>query len=231
MDLTVKDVARWCSVSEKTVYRWLAAGKLPHMRVGEQYRFDSEELRAWAAASGRSLAAVELVAADGEPSELPSLRDALAEGGIYYRIGGRDPREVLDELVSIMRLPPQVDREDVHRALTAREELASTGVGAGVAIPHMRHPLRGLGPAHVTLAFLEGPVPWGAMDGEDVSVVFCPCCPDMRSHLHLLARISFAVRDPLWRKLLVAQASRSRLLAGLAELESALPHPSKGGRS
>ena len=48
MTLTVKDIARLLSVSEKTVYRWISQGQLPAYQVHEQYRFNRAEILEWA---------------------------------------------------------------------------------------------------------------------------------------------------------------------------------------
>jgi PTS system nitrogen regulatory IIA component len=65
---------------------------------------------------------------------MPSLEEALQRGGIFYRVGGNDKQEVLKEVVSLLRLPEKTDREFLFKVLLAREELASTAVGGGIAI-------------------------------------------------------------------------------------------------
>lgn len=217
--LSVKGVAEFLQVSEKTIYRWVAGGTIPHQRVGDQYRFARHEVASWAQAQGRTVNPMGLVEPEVPAAQLPRLSQALAEGGIYFHIDGQTPGGVIEEIVSIMRLPPGVDREYVRDALLARESLASTGIGDGIAIPHMRHPLPQIGVPLVSLCFLATPLDWGALDGQTVRIVFLPCCPNMRTHLHLLSRISYAVRRPAWRGLLDSEARRSDILAALESLE------------
>jgi mannitol/fructose-specific phosphotransferase system IIA component (Ntr-type) len=73
--------------------------------------------------------------------------------------------------------------------------LQSTGVGDGIALPHVRNPaVLELATPMVCLCFLEAPVEFNALDGKPVNTLFVPLSPDVRIHLHLLSRISFALR-------------------------------------
>ena len=47
MDLKLKDVADLLNVSEVTIRRWLADGKIPAYRINNQYRFSREEIEDW----------------------------------------------------------------------------------------------------------------------------------------------------------------------------------------
>jgi mannitol/fructose-specific phosphotransferase system IIA component (Ntr-type) len=91
----------------------------------------------------------------------------------------------------------RVDREFLYKVLLARESLGSTGIGDGIAIPHVRNPIvLHLSRPIVTLCFLERPVDFGALDGQPVNTLFTLISPTVRAHLHLLSRLAFTLRDP-----------------------------------
>ena len=50
MQIDLKEAARLLSVSERTVYRWVAGGEMPGFLVGGQYRFSRTDLMEWATA-------------------------------------------------------------------------------------------------------------------------------------------------------------------------------------
>ncbi len=157
MKLTVDDVTRLFNVSEKTVYRWIKSSELPAYRVNNQYRFNRVDLLEWAAAH-RVNVSTGLVdeAPDPEGAELPGLAEALATGGIHYRVGGHDKESVLREIVGLLQLPERIERESLFQILLAREEMGSTGIGDGIAIPHARNPIvMNITRPSVTLCFLE----------------------------------------------------------------------------
>jgi PTS system nitrogen regulatory IIA component len=123
-------------------------------------------------------------------------------------------------VVETMRLPAEVDREFLYEVLLAREALASTAIGDGIAIPHVRNPvILHLERPLVTLCFLERAVDFGALDGQPVGTLFTLISPTVRAHLHLLSRLSFALRNPRFREAVLGQATREEILAAAEEAE------------
>lgn len=213
MQLTVKDVAGLLNVSEKTVYRWVEERKLPGYRISGQYRFNRAELLAWATSSKLHVSPDILTEPESRDEPPPNLGEALAAGGVYYRIAGKDKPSAMRSIVEILRLPDEVDREFLLQVLLAREALESTAIGDGIAIPHTRNPIVLHVPRPtVTLCFLEQPIDFGALDGQPVQALFTLISPTVRAHLHLLARLTFALRDAAFKALVVAQAGRDDLL-------------------
>jgi PTS system nitrogen regulatory IIA component len=223
MKLLVKDAARLLSVSEKTIYRWIKQGAIPAYRLNEQYRFNRAELLEWATARRISLSPEIFREEESEAASLPHLTEALRAGGIHYRIGGVDKASVLHHVVETMRLPPEVDREFLFEVLLAREALGSTALGDGIAIPHVRNPvILHLERPFVTVCFLERAVDFGALDGKPVNVLFTLISPTVRAHLHLLSRLSHALRNPAFKDAVVRQAAREELMAAAEKCEEAL---------
>jgi nitrogen PTS system EIIA component len=223
MQLTVRDLARFFGVADKTIYRWLAGRGLPGYRIGEQYRFNRAEVLEWAT-SNRVNVAPEIFDEPELPgTPLPGLDEALEAGGISYRVGGRTRDEALRSLVGTLRLSEAVDPEFLYQVLRARELLGSTGVGDGVAIPHVRNPLVLHVPRPmVALGFLEQPVDYDALDGEPVSVLFTILSPTVRAHLQLLSRIAYALRDRGFRRSLKQQGSREEIIKEARRVEGTI---------
>lgn len=231
MKLTVRDVSELLHVSEKTVYRWLSDRKLPGYRMSGQYRFTRAEVLEWATANKLNVP-VGALREEGMDQPLPTLAEALQAGGIYYRIGGSNMEQALRNVVEVVRLPDEVDREFLLQAMLAREHLSSTAVGDGIAIPHARNPVvLHVEKPQVSLCFLETPVEFGALDGQPVQALFALISPTMRAHLHLLSRLSFALRDAGLKSLVRGQASRETLLGSVRRVCQHLPKPSSEGLS
>ena len=83
-------------------------------------------------------------------------------------------REMVGSLHGCGRLPSD-DVESIIRAILGREELGSTGIGMGVAVPHTRHPTlqRLVG----TVALSRRGVDFAALDGEPVDIFFLLVSP------------------------------------------------------
>lgn len=219
MQLTVKDAAKALDVTEKTLYRWIQSGGLPAYRVAGQYRINRAMLFDWATSKRLNFSAEE-PHQDSAHNPLPTLAEALQEGGIHYRVGGTDKTEVLQAVAGLLKLPDAVNRAVLLQALMAREHLQSTGVGDGLALPHVRNPaILEITTPTVCLCFLENPIEFGALDGKPVNVLFVPLSPNVHVHLHLLSRISFALRDPKFKALLAREGRRDEILDAARALE------------
>lgn len=225
MQLSVKDAANLLKVSEDTVYRWVKAGVIPAYHLNEQYRFNRSELLEWATSRQMGITGDVF---EGRPAKAPlsSLADALAAGSVLHGVEGEDMTAVLRGIIDVLALPEEVDREFLYQVLLAREALGSTGIGGGIAIPHVRNPviLHITRPA-VTICFLKRAIDFKALDGQPVHTLFLLITPSIRAHLHLLSRLGFVLRDPEVKAALARQAPREELLAILARAEAALPTP------
>ena len=210
MKLVVRDVATLLNVSEKTVYRWIAKRTLPAHRINDQYRFNRTELLEWATANRVPISAE--IMTEAHQGDLPSLAEALRAGGVFYRVFGQDKAAVLSDVVQVMPLPGEVDRAFLLEVLLARESLGSTGIGNGLAIPHVRNPIV-LHIPHpmVSLCFLERPVEFDAIDGRPVHTLFTIVSPTIRGHLHLLSRLSFGLQQPGFKEAIDNQALREEI--------------------
>jgi PTS system nitrogen regulatory IIA component len=106
----------------------------------------------------------------------------------------------------------EFSKREIFESLIARERLGSTGLGNGVAIPHGRVK----GSQHVQASFirLKKPVPFDAVDGQPVDLLFCLAVPEDcgEDHLKLLAQVAELFSDPEILQLLREAESPTRLL-------------------
>jgi PTS system nitrogen regulatory IIA component len=224
MQLTVRDASRLLQVPEKTVQRWLKDGEIPFTRVGDQYRFNRVELLEWATARGLPVSP-DLFAEDEEERRgQPTLAEALETGGVFHDVAGTDVATTLRSVVERLRVPHAADREHLLQILLAREAVGSTGVGNGIAIPHVRNPIVLRVPqASVALCFLAQPVDFDAIDGLPVHTLFTVVSPTVKSHLHLLSRLAYCLRDAAVKAALRDRASADALLRAVREAEQTIP--------
>jgi PTS system nitrogen regulatory IIA component len=140
----------------------------------------------------------------------PAVRrdDDGAVGGI------RSKAEALRVLAQLLaRGDSRLSALDVEAVLVRREELQSTGVGGGVAIPHgsMDQLERIVG----ALLVCKQPIDFAAIDGEPVSILFAIVGPKRSTgeHLKTLARVSRLLRDDDFRRRLVDAPTADRVVA------------------
>ena len=220
MQLTVREAASYFGVNEQTVRRWIAQRGLPAHEVYERIYLNRLELWEWAVEQSIPVSRRLLERARRSPEESLRLADLLRAGGIFHDVEGETKTGVLRAFVDRLPLPPEQDRAFLLSVLEAREAMGSTGIGDGIAIPHVRNPiLLHIDHAFVTLCLLRHPVDFDAPDGEPVHALFLVVSDTVPAHLRILAQLGFVLRDEALRGLLRARASAEEILGRIELVE------------
>jgi mannitol/fructose-specific phosphotransferase system IIA component (Ntr-type) len=149
------------------------------------------------------------------------LSELLTPARVRVALEARTKDGVIEELVGVLRDTGAVDdAEGVLRAVRQREEVLSTGVGSGVAIPHGKSD--GVAGLAMAAGVAVPPIDFDALDGQPVSLFFLLVGPESAAgpHVKTLSRIARLVRRDDFRERLAAAASAEEFLAVLAEAES-----------
>ena len=138
--------------------------------------------------------------AAGSPEPL-TVSKAICAARIKLNLKATDRDGILRELVPLV-IDPRDERgtELLFKALKEREDMCSTCVTDGVAVPHSRNALVGL-VDHPVLAYgrHRRGAAFGSLDGKPVHHFFLLCAPNVREHLQLLARLARLINKPEFR--------------------------------
>jgi nitrogen PTS system EIIA component len=237
MLVSFSEALGYLGVTETTARKWIRDRGLPVHKVDERLFVNPVELWEWAM-EHRVPASPDLLKRAQRSSESVAPVSALLEaGGIHRDVPGTDPGSVLRAIVDRLPLPPHVGRQFLATALAAREAMGSTGVGYGIAIPHVRNPiLLQVENPTVSLCLLREPVEFGAIDGLPVHALFTVISPTVPTHLRILAELSLVLHDDELRRLLQQRASTKELFDRIRVIEdkmrpdgaSASPDSAKG---
>jgi mannitol/fructose-specific phosphotransferase system IIA component (Ntr-type) len=154
-----------------------------------------------------------------------TVSELLRPAAINLNLVSEDKATVLGELVNqIPELSEQQEsRLTLLRALHDREQLHSTGIGDGIALPHARNALVGL-VDHPIIVFgrhAKG-IPYGAIDGVPARLFFLLIAPTVTQHLAILARLSRILRQPKIRQSLLNADKPEKIVAVLRDAEAKL---------
>ncbi len=124
------------------------------------------------------------------------LCDLLASDGIIASLKATSKKHALQELATIAAARTGLDQREIFNTLLQRERLGSTGLGHGIAVPHVK--LAGMRNILCLFARLDEAIDYESHDGEPVDLLFLLLAPDHASgdHLKALASISRVVREP-----------------------------------
>jgi PTS system nitrogen regulatory IIA component len=199
--LTIKDIAERLQVSERTVSDWAQKGEIPCGKLGNSWRFKRIEVERWL---DKKLV--------GNKRESEKLAISVAEVLTKERVLFLDvsiKREVLNLLIDCLaQVPEIVDREELAYEIFQREELMSTGIGLGVAIPHVRLP--SLNKMIMSAALIQtGMDDYNALDGQPVQLVFMIAAGHHQhaEYLKLLSSLANLVKEENVRQQLINSIS------------------------
>ncbi|HAN68173.1 MAG TPA: PTS IIA-like nitrogen-regulatory protein PtsN [Halieaceae bacterium] len=119
------------------------------------------------------------------------LSELLTPGRTVCRAPGSSKKRLFETLASVVSEDsPGITEADIFAQLIARERLGSTGLGAGIAIPHCR--IANCNQPIGCLVTLEEPIDFDAPDDLPVDILFVLLVPEEahQTHLEILARIA-----------------------------------------
>jgi|SRR5581483_5273553 len=137
------------------------------------------------------------------------IREFLAADDVLVDVRATDKDALLHELAQLAATAARVDAGVVQSEIDRREQLGSTGMGGGIAIPHAR--VAGVTQPVGVLAKLRKPIDFAAIDGAPVDLVFLLLLPatSQGEQLTALAAVARKLRDPLTAESLRRAADRA----------------------
>ncbi|MGF1670748.1 MAG: PTS sugar transporter subunit IIA [Balneolaceae bacterium] len=141
-----------------------------------------------------------------------NIHTLLDESTILADLKVKNKTDLLNELIDL--LESDVDHqqlEEIRKAVFEREQIMSTGVGKGLAIPHGK--AKNIDKTLAGFALLNNPVDYESIDDEPVKMVFLLVGPDKKSSIHikLLSRISRLMNSSEFRNKLLACKSPAEI--------------------
>lgn len=130
--LTIEEVAGYLRVSDRTVYDWAQKGEIPAGKIGTVWRFKKAEVERWV--NDRLSAGID----NASSKQALKIKDILSPDRIIF-IKHPTKHDAIVKLAQTLATAPQVKREkELIDGMLNREDLMSTAIGRGIAIPHVR---------------------------------------------------------------------------------------------
>jgi len=147
--------------------------------------------------------------------------DYLEEDFIKIGLDSSDKNNIIKELLEIItKKRDDIDKKEAYNELLKRENVETTAIGSGIAIPHAR--IKAVEKVSVALAISKKPVDFNALDNKPVKIFFLLLTPekDTKFHLRFLARISRILRDKSLKERLIKCNTKSEVIKALNFCES-----------
>lgn len=139
--------------------------------------------------------------------------DLLHKQGINLDFNPSTKEQCINQLVDLMDKTGNLNnKEEYKKAILAREELSTTGIGDGIAIPHGK--TKAVSKASLAAAVCKNGVDYDSLDGQPANLFFMIAVPDNNDNLHLevLARLSTILMDETFRNTLINCSDKDEFL-------------------
>jgi PTS system nitrogen regulatory IIA component len=197
--LSLEAVAEYLHLTPQDVEQRVKNGEIPFEKRGNRTVFRKSDIDAWA--SQRILGSTSRQLADYHSETTRFTRKILAQetilpemlqaGAIASAMSSKTKATVLRDLVALAEKTGHLnDPKSLLASLETREELCSTAVPGGFALPHPRaHDPYLFDASFIVVGRPIQEIHFGSPDGQPTYLFFLVCCQDDRMHLHTLARI------------------------------------------
>ena len=150
-------------------------------------------------------------------TDLPVL---IHRGGVFFDVEGTTPQEIYKNISEKIEKPEGVTSDLIYNALCAREQVLSTAVGNGIALPHARASIiKSDENQKICVVYLKKPIDMQAPDEREVFVMFVLLTSNSQVHLKVLTELAGLFRNLRFRKALEAHAGEAELLSLIRELD------------
>lgn len=220
--LTIRQLAEYLVVSEKTVYRMIERHQLPAMRIGAQWRFRRNDIDAWLTNEMRRVEQQDGVLDAFETAEL-SIHPLLEPENIWLGLTPKSRDELFSLMIGQAKIDDDVDRDQLLRSIRDREALCSTALVENAAFPHPvdPRPFR-FSRKRVLLAVLKEPLNYSDPHGHKPRIVAMILARSMQGCLRALSRAVKLFGDPALARQLAAAPDVAAAIALIRDQEAKL---------
>jgi PTS system nitrogen regulatory IIA component len=151
------------------------------------------------------------------------LEDVLIKEAMLLNLKAREKREILEEMVEALAANVTgLNKEELLELLLEREQLGSTGIGYGVAIPHAK--MKGIKNLLVSFARSDKGIDFHSTDEKPVHLFFLIVAPEnaTSSHLKILSKISRILKEASFRKKLLKARDLGDIYKSIMEADRVL---------
>lgn len=199
--MTLEEVAKYLRVSDRTVYDWAQKGDIPGGKLGTSWRFKRMDIEAWVTSK------LERTPSEPQRNSHPvdaSLADVLSADRVVL-LDVKDKQTALKALVKVLAVSPLIKKKkELEEAIFRRESLMSTGIGFGIAVPHVR--IGSVKDLVMAIAICRNPVEdYESLDSEPIQII-CMVAANKEQHakyIRTLSAISSTLKNIETRKKLL----------------------------
>ena len=223
-----RQVAAYVHLDHREVLKLASRGQIPCRKVAGSFVFHKDQVDHWLETHMHTLGRDRLAGIErgvrehhGVDDQDASLAALIPPNGLAVPMSAKSREKVLRALVDLADSAGLVyARDELLEEIRRREELCTTALLPGVALPHPRRPVPyDIAASFVVAGVTPTGVPYGCPNGSRTRLFFLICCKDDRTHLHVLARMGQLLHDPTHVNELIAARDAREFADTLERIE------------
>lgn len=233
-----RQVAAYVHLDLREVLKLASRGQIPCRKVAGKFVFHKDQVDHWLETHIHTLDPERLAGIErgvrehhGFDNEALQVNSLIPPNALAVPMHAKSREKVLRALVDLADASGLVHAKDeLLDELRMREELCTTALVPGLALPHPRHPV----PYDIAASFVVAGVtptgiPYGCPSGSRTRLFFLICCKEDRTHLHVLSRLAQMLHNPTHVNELIAARDAEEFGRILRRLEQAVAGPAVDG--
>ncbi len=194
-ELKLDEIAEFLNLAPYKVERWVRQGKIPiRHQDKDTYAFNEKNLINWAKKLNISIndSFNKNIKEEKKKNDIFFLTDAMKKGGFYYDIEGADIESFLGNLFNEVKIFDLEKKKKILEEILKREQISSTIIGNGIALPHPKNIIQELDENIVITAFFKNK---STFSEKEIFIAFVLLGISNEMYISLLSKLSFCLKN------------------------------------
>ncbi len=190
--LTLQEVAEYLQLSDKTVLKMVKNNEIPCAKIANQWRFSKSMLDDWITAKMSVIPQNDFSRLVETQFDYIPLSRLIDEDSIIMDLKGNNSEEVIQELAQqAFNNELVANKDEFIKKLLEREQLTSTSIGQGIALPHLRKPCGTIVcEPKIVIGVSKNGIDFASLDGEKTTLFFLILSDSEVVHLRILSKLT-----------------------------------------
>ncbi len=190
--LTLQEVSDYLQLSDKTILKMIKSGEIPCAKIANQWRFSKVMLDDWITAKMEVIPQNDFSRMVEKEFDFIQISRLIDESVIIPKLKGTTATEVITELAeNAYKNELVANKDEFIKKLLEREQLTSTSIGQGIALPHLRKPSGTfVTEPKIVIGRSEEGIDFSSLDGKKTSIFLLLLSDSEVVHLKILSKLS-----------------------------------------
>jgi len=219
LNLDIKDLSNLLMLNSKQIKQLIKDAEIPSIKLNDKIVFNKHQVIEWAL--GKNFPINLHSSEKFAEYKVESLTSLIDEKSFHYDCNLTET-DYITQMVGLLNLEKVIDTEIIIQVLKSREDLMSTAIGNGIALPHPRIPIIiDKNKPLVHLFFPMNKLDLNSIDGKPIHTLILLISQTVKQHLSVVAHLSFLLSKEAFRFALENRLHSQEIVSISGKIEEA----------